>query len=183
MTSNEKRRKIIELCKSWHAVVAGSGINQRISQNWGILTRGTSQNGYEYTQKIKLSKILIVIYTREVPKVMPPGLWCWPMTLEADVGGMAVQSVPSYQYSIMFCCYVTDGSRGAVWQNGTWCWSAYEAKVWNWIPPWQKKWHPLTFLNIYGTSVETKQWIWTQWGGERCISAAARTTVGHFDAY
>jgi len=36
------------------------------------------------------------------------------MTLEADGGGMAVAAEPFCQYSITFCCCVTDGSRGAV---------------------------------------------------------------------
>jgi len=45
---------------------------------------------------------------------MPPIWLRWPMTSEADVGGMAVEVKPSYWYSITFCCCVTDGSRGAV---------------------------------------------------------------------
>jgi len=36
------------------------------------------------------------------------------MTSEADVGGMAVEVELSQQYSIAYCCCVTDGSRGAV---------------------------------------------------------------------
>ena len=28
---------------------------------------------------------------------------------EADVGGMAVEAEPSHQYSIIFCCRMTDG--------------------------------------------------------------------------
>jgi len=51
------------------------------------------------------------------------------------VGSMAVEIEPSCQYSIMFCCGATDGSKGAVWQNGIWHISADEAKVWNWLPP------------------------------------------------
>jgi len=39
------------------------------------------------------------------PKIMP---------LFYDVGAMAVEVEPSHQYSIPFCCYVTDGSRGAL---------------------------------------------------------------------
>ena len=47
-------------------------------------------------------------------------------------------------FNIMFCCHVTDGSRGAVWQNGVWHGSAYVAKVCHWIPPCSKngtQWH------------------------------------------
>jgi len=40
------------------------------------------------------------------------------MPSEADVGGTAVEAEPSHQYPIMFCCRVTDGSSGALWQNG-----------------------------------------------------------------
>ena len=42
---------------------------------------------------------------------------------------MAVNTEPSYQYSITFCHYETDGSRGVVWQNDIWHGSAYEVKV------------------------------------------------------
>jgi len=41
-------------------------------------------------------------------------LLCWPITSEADGGGMAVEAEPSHQYSITFCCHTIDGSRGAV---------------------------------------------------------------------
>ena len=51
-------------------------------------------------------------------KVMPPILLCWPMTSEEDVGDVAVEAEPSHQYSIAFCCCVTDDSRGTVGQNG-----------------------------------------------------------------
>ena len=47
-------------------------------------------------------------------KVMPPMLFCWCMTSEMDVGGMAVEIKPSHQYPITFCCGMTDGGRGAV---------------------------------------------------------------------
>ena len=57
---------------------------------------------------------------------------------------MAVESELSHQNSITCCCCVTNGSREVVWQNGVWCGSAYEAKVWNWIIPCGKNcthWH------------------------------------------
>ena len=44
---------------------------------------------------------------------MPPIVFCWPITSEADFGGMAVEVEPSHQYSITFYC-ATDGGRGAV---------------------------------------------------------------------
>ena len=85
--------------------------------------------------------------TRVAPKLMPPILLCWPTTSEADVGDMAVEGEPSHQHFVKFCCRATDGSRGAVWQNGVWHGSAYEAKVCNWIPPCGKNctlWHSST---------------------------------------
>ena len=72
---------------------------------------------------------------RTAPKVMPPILWCWPMMSKVDVGHMAVETETFCQYSISFCCRMTDGSRGAVWQNGVWQRSADEAKECHWIPP------------------------------------------------
>ena len=51
-------------------------------------------------------------------KVMPPVLLCLPTLSEADVGGMAIKVEPYCQYSVAFCCCVTDGSRGVVRQNG-----------------------------------------------------------------
>jgi len=44
---------------------------------------------------------------------MPPILLCWPTRSEADAGDMAVVVEPSRQYSVKFCCRVTDDSRGA----------------------------------------------------------------------
>ena len=52
--------------------------------------------------------------TRAAPKLMPPILFCWPTTSEANVVDMAVEVEPSRQYSVKFCCRATDDSRGAV---------------------------------------------------------------------
>ena len=79
-----------------------------------------------------------------VPEVMPPTLLCWSTMSEVAVGGMAVDVESSHQYSLTFCCCVTDGNRGAVWQNDVWHGSAGQAKVWCWIPPYGKDsthWH------------------------------------------
>jgi len=52
---------------------------------------------------------------RAALKVMPPILLYWPTISEMNVGSMAVEVEPSYQYSITFCCCVTErSSRGAV---------------------------------------------------------------------
>ena len=41
---------------------------------------------------------------RAVPKVTPSILLCWPMTSEADTGGMVVVLDPSHQYCLTFWC-------------------------------------------------------------------------------
>ena len=71
---------------------------------------------------------------RAAPKVMPPILLFWSMMSEANDSEMAVEVEPSCQYCVTFCCCVTDGSRGAVWQNDVWHGSANEAKVCHWNP-------------------------------------------------
>ena len=71
-------------------------------------------------------------------KVMPPILLYWPMMSEADAGGMAVEVEPSHQYSVTFCCDLTDGSRGVVWQNGIGHESLYETKICCHILPCRK---------------------------------------------
>ena len=93
---------------------------------------------------------------------MPPILLCWPTTWEADVGGMAVEVEPSHHYPVTFCCCVTDGSRGAVWQNTMWHGSVQEATT---ESLHVEKCHPLTFTDVYRRYTETKQWMWAQWDG------------------
>ena len=56
-------------------------------------------------------------------KVMHPILLDWPTTSGVDVGSMTVEVRPSHQFSIHY--HATGGSRGAVWENSTWHWSAY----------------------------------------------------------
>jgi len=52
------------------------------------------------------------------------GPWCQ----EAGTGSTAVEAEPTHQYSVTCCCRVTDGSRGAVWQNGIWHGSMFIAE-------------------------------------------------------
>ena len=105
---------------------------------------------------------------------MPSISSCWPMTSEVDVGGIVIETEPFHQHSITFCCCVTDGSTGAVWQNGIWHESAYEAKGWNCIPACRKNctyWHSLTLAQCLwrpNSGCEPKEW---------CISAVV--TMGH----
>jgi len=53
---------------------------------------------------------------RAFPKVMPSYfiILAQDVGSEADVGSMAVEVEPSYQYSVAFCCHMADGSREAV---------------------------------------------------------------------
>jgi len=46
---------------------------------------------------------------------MPPILLCWPPS-EVGVGGMAIVVEPSYQFSIAFCCHVSEMAEEE--QNG-----------------------------------------------------------------
>jgi len=57
---------------------------------------------------------------------------------DAYVGGMSAEAELSHKYSIKFCCYVTDSSWMAAWQNGIWHGSAYDVKVYYWISPCRK---------------------------------------------
>ena len=43
---------------------------------------------------------------RAALKVLPSLLLYWPMTSEADLGGMAAEVEPSRHCSIKFCCLV-----------------------------------------------------------------------------
>ena len=106
------------------------------------------------------------VQTMVAPKVMPLVLLCWPITSEVDGGSMAVEVEPSCQYSITFFCCATNGSRGAVWQNGLWHGSSNEGKVCHWTPPCGKKLLPLTIINTvnaYGDQTvhvnNVRQWV------------------------
>ena len=52
--------------------------------------------------------------TSAASKIIPPILFCQPMTSEVDAGDTAVEVEPSCQYSVPCCCHMTDSSRGAV---------------------------------------------------------------------
>jgi len=50
--------------------------------------------------------------------VIPPNVLCWSRMSKGGVGGgTAVGAEPSHQYSITFCCHVTDSSKRSVWHN------------------------------------------------------------------
>ena len=73
-------------------------------------------------------------------KVMPPIWLFWSVISEVGAGGMTAEAEPSHQCSLTFCCPTTYGRRGAIWQNGVWHKSVYEAKVCRGIPLWRKNW-------------------------------------------
>ena len=122
------------------------------------------------------------------PKVMPPILWCWPTMSEVAVGGMAAEVEPSHQYSLTCCCWVTDGSRGAVWHNDIWHGSADEAKRCHWIPPLRKNgthrhssmlgehlWKPNSGCeHTEAVGGAFQQW-WQQWERQVMFQMAARS--------
>mgnify|MGYP001861495765 CR=1 FL=1 len=47
---------------------------------------------------------MCLLYTRAALKAMPPILLCWPMTSEADDGGMAAEiELPIIHYILLPC--------------------------------------------------------------------------------
>jgi len=123
-----------------------------------------------------IENIKVISNTRAAAEAMPLVLFCWPMMSEVGVGGMAVDGEPSYQSSITHCCCVTDGSRGAVWQNGVWHWGGSEEKMCHWFPSCRKKLHPLMFIDACWILLETKQWLWAQWKLD-CVGSICLATM------
>jgi len=72
-----------------------------------VVCKGLANISYKRTNQ----KWLV---TKAAPKVIPPILLGVPMTSEEHVGGMTEEAESSQQFSITFCCCVTDGSRGTV---------------------------------------------------------------------
>ena len=128
--------------------------------SWGLLCHVPAPGNWDWGQLLSTVSIwgqvlrgltlyiIVIIHTMAAPKLMPPFIVltynirgrCWWY-------GSRVWTFPPTFHSIPFCCCVTDGSRGAVWQNGVWHRSMDEAKVCHWIPPCRKNgnyWHPLT---------------------------------------
>ena len=93
---------------------------------------------------------------------------------------MALEPEPSHKYSLTFCCHMTDGSRRAVWENGVYYRSVYDAKTCHWTLPCEKKWHSLIITDSCWIFLETKQWMWAQWGSGWCVSAVVAATVVTF---
>ena len=89
---------------------------------------------------------------------------------KADGGGMAIEAEPLHQYSLTLSSHVTHGSRGAVWKNGIWHGSTYEAVVWNWKLPCGKNSTHWWFLKFSGDqTVDVNTVVW-------CVSAFETAT-------
>jgi len=108
---------------------------------------------------------------------MPPILFCWPMMSEEGVGGTAGNlDLPAKTVSFV-----------AVWQMAAecsltkWCltWKCVRRKNAPLNSSLRNKWHPLAFFGAFWMFLETKQWMWTQWGSGWYVSAV----VGHADLY
>ena len=78
---------------------------------------------------------------------MPPILLCWPTTSAEEVGSMTVGGWSFLPILCYIWCCVTNGSRGADWQDDVWHGSAYEVQERHWISPSGKQgthWHSST---------------------------------------
>lgn len=56
------------------------------------------------------------MYVKGALKIMPPALLCWPTMSQVSVADMTVEVEPTD--IVTCCCRVTDGSRGALQQDG-----------------------------------------------------------------
>ena len=104
---------------------------------------------------------------------------------EANVHVRTVEVVASHQYSVRCRCCVTDGSRGAVCQNGLWHGSDYGAKVCHWLPSCGKngtQWHSLMHAeHLWRPNNGCQHWemvggIFQQWW-QRCERQATFQTA------
>ena len=111
--------------------------------------------------------------TRAAPKVMPPILLCW---WYASRGW----TFPPKSYYMLWPCNRWQ-QRGTLtkWHL---TWKCIWSKGVTLNSSMQKKWHPLTFIDVCWTFMETKQCMWVHWGTEWCISLVT-ATVGHLSWY
>ena len=104
---------------------------------------------------------------------MPLMLFCWPMTSEADGGGTAVEAEPScWCYILMLCDRWQQRGSLTKWHL-TWKYMWSKGVLLN--SSVQKKWHPLTFIDVCWTlwrqnsgrehseEVGGAIWQWRQW--------------------
>ena len=101
---------------------------------------------------------------------------------------MAVEVGTSHQHSIMFCCHVTNDSRGSLCQNSIWHRSAYEAKM-SLNSSMQKKsdthWHSSTVAehlwrpNIGCEHSEAVGGVVQQWWHQQWLTSAGADFYDH----
>jgi len=108
-------------------------------------------------------------------KIMHPILLCCLMMWEADAGGMAVEVKPIFHYVLLLC--VRWQQRGSLTKRSM-TWKCVWSKDVELNSSVKEKCYPLTFIDAYWMFLETKQWMWAQWGSGWCISAVVTVTVG-----
>ena len=126
---------------------------------------------------------------------MPAILLHWPT--EADVG-IALEVEPSHQHPITCYCCVTDGSRGAVWQNAVWHGSVDEAKIASTELLLMEKnvthWHSSVIdehlwrwnnecehsEEVGGVFQQWWQWQWVEFTGADCYKHGMQTLANHW---
>jgi len=94
----------------------------------------------------------------------------WAHNIRGRCWWYGIEVEHSHQCSITFCCCVTDGNRGAVWQMA----SDIEACMKQRCSSMWKKLHPLTSIDTSWTFLETKNCMQAQWGW--CVSAVVTVT-------
>ena len=115
--------------------------------------------------------------TKAALEGMPPILWCWPTTSEADFGyGSRRWTCPPLLHYILLPC-------------GRW---QYRGNLIEWRLTWncvwskgvklnssmQKKLHPLTFMVTCWMFMEIKWWMWAQWGDGWCHFSSGDNNSG-----
>ena len=113
-------------------------------------------------------------YMEAAPKVMSPILLYWPTTSEVVVGSMAVE-IESSHYILLPCDRWQQRGSLIKWHL---TWKCIRSEGVSSNSSMQKKLHPLTFVDACWTLMDTKQWMWAQWGGGWCASAVVATRVG-----
>ena len=138
-----------------------------------------------YLRSIIQNRIQILMATirlyfntmRCAPKVMPLNLLCWPTTSEVDVGGNSSRgwTIPPIFHFVAMWQITAEGWSDKMVSDMATCMKqrcALHSSM-------KKKWHPLTFIKTCWRFMESKQWMWAEWGSGWCVSAVVTVTVCH----
>ena len=82
------------------------------------IRKAKAQLGHNLATVVKTKNVFTNM--KAALKVMPPILLCWSTMSEVNVGGMAVETEPSNQYFLTFCCHVISteiNGRRYFWSN------------------------------------------------------------------